>query len=90
MSDQDDLRKLASDFVDLWREHLAQQASDPALAQWAEVWLKGLGRGMAGETGSAPAGVSSDEFGHRLDEFAARLARCEQRLDVLEAKFRKP
>ena len=36
MTDQDDLSKLAKDFVDLWQEHLTQQASDPALAGGSE------------------------------------------------------
>ena len=39
MSEKDDLAKLARDFIDLWQEHVAASATDPALIEWAEAWM---------------------------------------------------
>ena len=48
MDEQDDLEKLAKDFVELWQEHLAGQAADPAMARWARAWLDVPPRGDPG------------------------------------------
>ena len=89
MSEQDDLAKLARDFVDLWQEHVAATAGDPALMRWTEAWTAPLRQATGGDgaaPGPAPAGDASGDIGRRLDEFARRLAACEERLAALERK----
>ena len=90
MTANTDLEKLAKDFMDLWQEHLAQQAADPALARWAQSWLANMPTGVTtdGNTqdGAASPAAASGDFGERLDEFARRLGACEDRLDKLERK----
>ncbi|MCY4607403.1 MAG: hypothetical protein OXD40_02225 [bacterium] len=83
MKDRQDLEDLARDFVELWQEHLATTLSDPALAQWATMWLAGMPHD-ATATGTAATADAPDALGERLDDLASRIARCEERLDLLE------
>ena len=90
MTANTDLEKLAKDFMDLWQEHLAQQAADPALARWAQSWLANMPTGVTtdgnAQDGAASPTAASGDIGQRLDEFARRLGACEDRLDKLERK----
>ena len=88
MNEQDDLARLAQDFVDLWQEHMAAAAADPALLAWTRAWMAPLQAAAADGDGPAqrpPApGAAPGDLGSRLDEFARRLAACEERLAALE------
>ena len=81
MKERQDLEDLARDFVELWQEHLATTLSDPALAEWATMWLAGMSRDA---TGTAATADAPGTLGERLDDLASRIARCEERLDLLE------
>ncbi|MDE0242566.1 MAG: hypothetical protein OXQ84_20620 [bacterium] len=85
MKDKQDLEDLARDFVELWQEHLAATLSDPALAKWATMWLAGMPHDA---TGTTAIGDAPDSLGERLDDLASRIARCEERLDLLEQQGR--
>jgi len=93
MSEQDDLAKLAQDFIDLWQEHVAAAAADPALMDWTQAWMAPLQAAATGHDATAqrtaPPGPASGDFGSRLDEFARRLALCEERLAALERSAKK-
>ena len=88
MSEQDDLARLAQEFVDLWQEHVAAAAADPALLAWSRAWMAPLQAAAAGDDGTAqrtPApGPAPGDLGSRMDEFARRLAGWEERLAALE------
>ncbi len=81
MKDKQDLEELARDFVELWQEHLATTLSDPALARWAAMWLAGMPHDAAG---TAAIGDAPCSPGERPGDLASRIARCEERLDLLE------
>ena len=87
MKDKEDLEQLTGDFVDLWRDYLAQTITDPSLVRWTTGWLAGL-PSDAFSKGTEAARDASGAFGERLDELAGRIASCEERLDSLEWKSR--
>ena len=93
MSEQDDLARLARDFVDLWQEHVAAAAADPGLMAWTQAWMVPLQAAAGSHDGAtqrpaAPGSAHGDLLG-RMDELARRLGACEERLAALERAAKK-